>query len=355
LNSSLQQVVTSSNEGQGQAQAAALPLLDNSASPARARSDERELTAALRAAPGTLHYVGVTQLGTGITFEPSAAVSGLQIPLSIWAFHGPSAWLGFDIITGRWYQRPGEIDVNTGFLDQTGLSVGDSVTLVIGGQPVRTRIVGQVFAVNWPEVFTSTRTLGPAASSAAMYYNIGLRPGVSAQAYVHTLSRALAPLGPAFKAGAVEPGKNLSAFSISQTVNTSLMRQLTLIITLLAAIGVLSSLLLATRERVYDLGVFKAVGMTPRQAIAMVTCWVIAPAIGAALIGLPAAIVIHAVTTSAIGTEAGTGMPPDVINIYRPAELAVLALAALAIAAIGSLIPASWAASSQTTAALHAE
>jgi putative ABC transport system permease protein len=212
-----------------------------------------------------------------------------------------------------------------------------------------------VFAVNWPELFTSAQTLGRAASSAAMYYNIGLRPGVSAQAYVRALGRAFAPLGPAFTAAAVEPGKGLSAFSISQTVNTSLMRQLTLIITLLAAIGVLSSLLLATRERVYDLGVFKAVGMTPRQTIAMVTCWAIAPAIGAAIIGLPAAIAIHAVTTSAIGTEAGTGMPPDVINIYRPAELALLALAALAIAAIGALIPASWAATSRTTAALHAE
>jgi putative ABC transport system permease protein len=45
---------------------------------------------------------------------------------------------------------------------------------------------------------------------------------------------------------------------------------------------------MATRERVHDLGVFKAVGLTPRQAIAMVACWAVAPAVIAAVIALPA-------------------------------------------------------------------
>jgi putative ABC transport system permease protein len=33
---------------------------------------------------------------------------------------------------------------------------------------------------------------------------------------------------------------------------------------LVAALGVLNSVVMATRQRVHDLGVFKAVGMTPR-------------------------------------------------------------------------------------------
>jgi putative ABC transport system permease protein len=56
----------------------------------------------------------------------------------------------------------------------------------------------------------------------------------------------------------------------------------------LAGLGVLNATLMLTRERVHDLGVCKAVGMTPRQTIAMVTCWAIAPAIAAAAIALPA-------------------------------------------------------------------
>jgi putative ABC transport system permease protein len=46
---------------------------------------------------------------------------------------------------------------------------------------------------------------------------------------------------------------------------------------------------MVTRERVHDLGVFKAVGMTPRQTIVMVVCWVVGPALAAAVIAVPVA------------------------------------------------------------------
>jgi len=59
------------------------------------------------------------------------------------------------------------------------------------------------------------------------------------------------------------------------------------LVAVLAALGVLNSVLMATRERVHDLGVCKAVGMTPRQTLAMVTCSVITPAVLAAAIAPP--------------------------------------------------------------------
>jgi putative ABC transport system permease protein len=123
----------------------------------------------------------------------------------------------------------------------------------------------------------------------------------------------------------------------------------------LAGLGVLNSVLMVARERVHDLGVFKAVGMTPRQTIAMVTCWVVAPAIGAAVIALPAAIILHSATMQAIGKDAGIGIPSVMLDVYEPAELAALALCGLAIAAAGALLPASWAARARTAAALRAE
>ena len=43
---------------------------------------------------------------------------------------------------------------------------------------------------------------------------------------------------------------------------------------MLAGLGVLTSVLMLTRERVHDLGIFKALGMTLRQTVTMVTCWV---------------------------------------------------------------------------------
>jgi AcrR family transcriptional regulator len=122
-----------------------------------------------------------------------------------------------------------------------------------------------------------------------------------------------------------------------------------------AASGVLNSVLMVTRERVHDLGVFKAIGMTPRQTIAMVVCWVVVPAIGAALIALPAGMILQNVIVHAIGGIAGIGIPGRFVHVYGGAELLLLALAGLAIAAVGAVGPASWAAASKTTAALHTE
>jgi putative ABC transport system permease protein len=54
---------------------------------------------------------------------------------------------------------------------------------------------------------------------------------------------------------------------------------LTLLIAVVAGLGVLNTVVLQTRERVHDLGVFKAVGMTPGQTIAMVVSTVAAGAL----------------------------------------------------------------------------
>ena len=83
-----------------------------------------------------------------------------------------------------------------------------------------------------------------------------------------------------------------------------LVRQLTRIVAVLAALGVFSAVLMLARERVHDLGIFKAVGMTPRQVITMVICWAIAPAAAAAVIALPAGIALeHAVARAVVSWQ----------------------------------------------------
>jgi len=88
--------------------------------------------------------------------------------------------------------------------------------------------------------------------------------------------------------------------------------------------------LMLTRERVHDLGIFKALGMTPRQTASMVICWVIAPAVAAGAIAIPVAIYLHALSVKSIGTIEGTGVPPSAITVYRPAELLACAASGLA-------------------------
>jgi putative ABC transport system permease protein len=321
-------------------------------------SQDREIRAALDAQAGTLRYVAETLLGPGQ--QPTVDVPGLQ-PSSSWAdfatsvsvtaYDGDSAWLGWPMVSGSWYHQPGQVDVDAAFLTATGLSVGDTIPMTVNGRATTVRIVGEVFALAPPLLLTSWQTLGGAAAGlTADQYDIGLRPGASPAAYVAALNRAL---GPGY--GVFGPQSGGSAAGLFGLADLSLIRLLTLMLAVLAGLGVLNSLLMAARERVYDLGVFKAVGMSPRQTIAMVACWVVVPGLAAGVIGIPAAIVAHYFTMQGIGSVEGTGMTASLINVYRPAELVLLALAGLAIAAVGALLPASWAARSRTTVALRAE
>ena len=178
-------------------------------------------------------------------------------------------------------------------------------------------------------------------------YRIGLRPGVSEARYTAALSRKLG----------ADIGVHIASLDTgaSSAQPSSLIRALTELVAVLAALGVLSSVLMATRERVHDLGVFKSLGMTPRQVLTMVICGVIAPAVAAAAIAIPAAGYLHAITVRETGAVTGSGMAAGAVSVYHPAELFLLALSGLVIAAVGAFFPASWAAASRATTALRAE
>jgi putative ABC transport system permease protein len=118
---------------------------------------------------------------------------------------------------------------------------------------------------------------------------------------------------------------------------------------------VLNAMIMVVRERVHDLGVAKAIGMTPRQTVSMVLLWAVAPSVGAAVIGVPAALGLHDLTIHVIGSQTDIGVPAALVDVYRVGELALLALTSLGLAALGSLGPAVRAAVSRTTTALRAE
>jgi putative ABC transport system permease protein len=324
-------------------------------------SQQAKILAAVRAQPGTLHHVGETDLrylprqdiapgaprlpGGG----PSVAVAGHPAaPLQVYAYDGGSAWLGWNLVTGHWYQGPHQVDASTALLAATGLTVGDAITLTVNHKPVTAQIVGEVFTPTpFPTLFTSWQTLGGAAAGLAVnHYDINLKPGTSINAYISALDRAL---GPGYIAGPA------SGPSGAAQVDSSYFRLLAVLVAVLAALGVLNSVLMATRERVHDLGVYKAVGMTPRQTLAMVTCSVITPAILAAAIALPAGLITQDLLVRHLATLTAMTLPATFIHTLTPADLTRLALAGLAIAITGALGPATWAATSKTTTALRAE
>ena len=300
---------------------------------------DRAIVAALRAQPGTLRYVAAAQT------ELSAGALARQVNAE--AFEGNSSWLGFGVISGRWYTGPGQVVVNTAYLNQTGLNVGQTTTISTGDRTITARIVGQVFVPgNEPALLTSVQTLGGASASLGIdQYDVGLKAGVTPTAYAAGLGRALG-------AGYAASGPGSGQFYL---IADSLIAMLTVMMAVVAGLGVLNTVLLGTRDRVHDLGVFKAVGMTPRQTIAMVLCWVVAPAVVAAVIAVPIGMVLHSATADAMARAAYTGLPASFLAVYRPAEIVLLALSGLVIAGVGALLPASWAARARTATALRAE
>jgi putative ABC transport system permease protein len=358
LNASVHKINHSAIHGQGQLQTT-FPGRSSAFTPRQAAA----VRTAIRAQPGTLHYAAETDLQYIPVPGPGSPNSRLKVtvagrpdvPLMTYAYDGDSSWLGWSLVSGRWYNGPGQVVVSTAFASDTRRATGDSVALTVNGKPVSVRIVGEVFIPNpAAAMWVSSQTLGgPAGGLAIHQYDMGLTPGTGTRAYTDALQRTLRrALGPDILVG-TEGATSLGGF-----LDTSLFAWLTLLIGVLAGLGVLNAALMATRERVHDLGVFKAVGMTPRQTITMVVCWVIAPAVIAAAIALPAGLIIQNLLVRQLtsGTALhGTALPGSFIHVLGGTDLLLLALAGLAIAIAGALGPASWAARTRTSAVLHTE
>jgi len=310
------------------------------APPGIVRGPQRDAPAAIRQQPGTLHYVAEADV--------QASVAGLAQPVPVTAFQSSAGWIGYPMISGRWYRGPGQADVSTGLLTGTGTAIGDTITISYEGTRIPVRIVGQVLdgENNGPALVTSTQTLATAGHQPAVeQYDVELRPGTSAASYAQALNTRL---GLAYFARPNDHQRGLP-------VIVGLIAALTLLLAVVAALGVLNTVVLHTRDRVHDLGVFKAVGMSPRQTLAMVASTVALTGLVAGLAAVPAGIGLQRYLVSAMAAAAGTRLPASFLDVYAGPELAVLAVAGMVIAVAGALPPASWAARASTAAALRAE
>jgi len=305
-------------------------------------AQDATVTAALRAQPGTAHQVAVYQDGV--------KMPGLPGTVNAFEFGGDSSWLGYGLIAGHWSGAPGQVDVNTSFLNDSGLSVGDTATVDTGTAQVTVHIAGEVFYPDsTPTVFGSTRTLpGLTTAGNLQQWDVALRPGTSTAGYVQAVNGALGGGSP----WTATTQKNGGQF---YSVAVGLVGTLSLMVGIAAGLGVLNTVLMTTRDRVHDLGIFKALGMRPGQVLTMVVCWIAIPAVVAGVIAAPAAVALNAATVRAMAGTAHTGVPASFTQVFPPSRLALLALAALVIAAAGALAPASWAARARPAVALRTE
>ena len=302
---------------------------------------QRAVQAALRAQPGTLHYVAEA--------DDDISVPGLPDHLSLTGFGGDASWTGRQLITGHWYQGNDQAVVNTGFLTATGARVGDSYPITSGSRHITVRITGEIFEPNGgtPEILASLPTLSVLDPQlTVVQYDVALRPGTATASYAHALGAALGP-DYSLSVNNATPAQFAAVIGLIAT--------LTLLLAAVAGLGVLNTVVLQTRERVHDLGVFKAVGMTPRQLSAMVVCSAAGVGLVAGLVAVPAGVALQRYVLPVMAHAAQTDVPASVLDVYVPGGLALLALSGLVIAAAGALAPAVWAARARTASALRAE
>ena len=304
-------------------------------------AQERAVTTALRAQPGTAHYAAEA--------SDQVSVVGLASQLQLTGYEGNAGWTGYAMISGHRYSAPDQVNVNTAFLNDTGAKVGQEYTLTSGGEHTTVQIAGEFFdpAGGRPLMMGSMSTLAAVDPGLSpQMYQAGLTPGTDVGSYVNALQSTLGP-GYAVSVNDSGGGEILAM--------QGLIAMLTLLIVVVAGSGVLNTVVLQTRERVHDLGVFKAIGMTPRQTIAMVVSMVAGIGLAAGLAAIPAGVALHQYVLPIMGNAVQSALPVAVLDVYHAPELILLALAGLVIAVAGAMIPASWAAKTRTATALRAE
>jgi putative ABC transport system permease protein len=301
--------------------------------------DPAAVAAVLGTEAGTAHWLGYAESDVvvpGLTGGSSSLVEYTDDP----------GWVGYELVAGRWFSRPGEAVVPTSVLQSTDRTIGDSLTITRDGTPMTLRIVGEVFdpGNNDGLVLTQAR-----AGTTLTSWLVGVADGIDRGEYADALQQALDPLGLTAHDDGTEGPDELVL------IIDALAGLLTLMLVVVAGLGVLNAVVLDVRDRVHDIGIHKAVGMTPRQTLTSVLSSVVLIGLLGGLIGVLAGVALHGILLPAMGHGAGVELPHVVLTVFGPLELAVFALGGLVLAMVGAMLPAGWAARTRTATALRTE
>jgi putative ABC transport system permease protein len=307
------------------------------------RPDPAQVTAAIAAQSGTKASFGIVQV--------PATVAGITAEVEVLGYTADPRWAGFEMTEGRWYSSAGEAVVPTAMLTATGAKIGDTIKATVDGHAIPVRIVGEAFSTRHDgmQIFTDARTLTATIPMLRpQEYRVDLADGVDVTTFVTALEAAMQPFG---LHANINPGGQSSMLAALNTLTGLLV----VILVAVAALGVLNAVVLQTRERVRELGVHKAMGMSPRQAVTVVLSSVVLIGLLGGAVGVPVGVLLHSMMVPAMGESAGLRLPQALLDVYRPLLLTGLGLGGLAIAVLGALLPAGWAARTRTATALRTE
>jgi putative ABC transport system permease protein len=280
-------------------------------------------------------------------------VAGVAGPADGVAFRGDAVGLGWSLLLvhGRWLgTTPGEVLLRRSVLEESGLDVGSYFDGEVAGRPLRLHVVGEITAtdfgvlLNWPTLTAADPDAEPDR------YVVQLRPGSDADAYAAAV-QAQDPDSltvEADRAATEATNESLDALN-------GLMSVLVLVLGLVAAAGVFSTMLLHVRERSRDIAILKSVGMSPRQLMVMVmTSSAVLGLIGG-LVAMPLGVRTYRALMTELARQVGNTAPPFAFDVLHPTTLYPLSAIGLAIALAGAYFPARRAARSHAAAKLRSE
>jgi putative ABC transport system permease protein len=250
---------------------------------------------------------------------------------------------------GRMPARAGEAAISNKLATDFGLKVGDQVSAVIfgpppgPGAPTSLTIVGRYVDIDGNVMTVTRETLPPDVDITD--YLIRTKPGTDDKALADALVK--------------ESGGNLDPEVISKTV-AGIRNQwrpvifgLNGVLFAIAGLNLLSSLLLTIRERRRDFAVLKTIGFTPAQITQSVFAGSAFLASIAVVIGLPLGLAATRVMFEVLSNAADIG--GGVGELPGPLWLLPLVPGAIAVAALGTVLPARRAASVHIADALRYE
>jgi putative ABC transport system permease protein len=285
--------------------------------------------------------------------QTHVTVPGLAGDTLVIAYIGDSSWGAYQMVSGSWFTQPGEAVVPSGFLTAINTHVGDTITLANNGHETTVRITGEVFDLQNGGMVVMTPAgslngLNTYTVPESVEFDVKLTPGTDKFNYLQGLNHGLQSYGLLARPNSAKLSSTVMAMDTLAAI-------LTVMLVAVAGLGVLNVVVLDTRERVHDLGVMKAIGMSPRQTVAMVLTSVGGVGLVAGLVGVPIGVLLHEYVLPAMADASGTRIPAVDMSVYSPLLVIPLILGGLVIAAAGAFLPAGWASRTRTAIALRAE
>jgi putative ABC transport system permease protein len=269
-------------------------------------------------------------------------------PIQTRAIGGDYRRFHYAIPDGRAIAGPGEAIVGRGLLDHFGLRIGDRLRMRVRGRPVSLRIVGRyVEPDNDGRIAIYDRASLPVPVTAlpalAPSYGIAVAPGTDPHAIARSVDRG--------SRGAVEAEVPKDEILRERDDLRPVVYGTDLVLLVIGFVNLLTTLMLGVRERERDFGVFKVLGLTPRQLLQSVTAGGVLLALFAIAIGTPLGIAIFRALLVSLNPSDG----PDIVTAPPWWWIALMVPGAVLLSALASVLPARRAAAVRPAEALRYE